>query len=263
MILVYDGTLQGLLTVFAYGRSLCDAPVAIEKSSCPSVGLFDRVEEVDADREVAESMRHRICAEISVRAMDNIRLAFLSEHPGIELFLWRYLALGWKLGSGLDSCLAHPDVHAIHCWARKTAREAHRLKGLIRFREVADGSLYGPFHADANVLPLLAPHFSRRIDRPWALCDTTRSLGAIGREGRYLLGGMMPVEGVPSTPAEQHWQLLWKGFHRSIAIPERVSPRRQRQFMPMKYWDFLVEMDTEHPEGLVHPEGSLRQLSLQ
>jgi hypothetical protein len=35
---------------------------------------------------------------------------------------------------------------------------------------------------------------------------------------------------------------LWRAFHRHIAIPDRLSRRRQRQFMPLKYWEYLVEM---------------------
>ena len=242
MIIHYDGTLAGLLTVFQFCEQEALAPSAIRRPPWPAPGLFDQVADVSTDQAAAAGLRARICRDLSLRAFDNVRLAFLSEHPGIELFLWRYLALGWKLGSRLDCCLAHADVHTVHCWARRTAHEGHRLKGLARFRETADGTLYAPLRADANILPLLAPHFARRLDRPWVLHDVARGLGVIGRDGRYLLGTLATADDLVWSPEETAWQELWRGFHRQIAIPERISHRRQRQFMPMKYWDFLVEM---------------------
>lgn len=242
MIVHYDGSLAGLLTVCRGTLAGGQAPAAIRRPPWPLPGLFDRVAEVATDRQVAAELRSRICREMSPRAADTFRLAFLSEHPGIELFLWRYLALGWKLGARLDGCLTHPDVHTVHCWARRTAREGHRLQGLARFRETADGTYYAPLRADANVVPLLAPHFARRLDRPWVLHDVGRGLGAIGRDGRYLFGELSAPGEIDWAAEELAWQELWRGFHRQIAIPERASRRRQQQFMPLKYWEYLVEM---------------------
>jgi probable DNA metabolism protein len=242
MIVHYDGTLAGLLTVCQQHDAGAEAPAAICRPPYPAPGLFDLVKEVATDRQAAAELRARICRKISPRTVDTVRLAFLSEHPGIELFLWHYLALGWKLGPRLDSCLAHPDVHTVHCWARRTAHEGHRLKGLARFQETADGVLYAPLRAEANVLPLLAPHFARRLDRPWVLHDVARGLGAIGRDGRYLLGTLAAADGIRWSTDEMKWQELWQAFHRRIAIPERISRQRQRQFMPLKYWEYLVEM---------------------
>lgn len=241
MILHYDGTLAGLLTVCQLCIQRRQVPVDIQRPPYPQAGFFDEVEEVVTDTQAAGALRMRILG-LSPRAIDNIRLAFLSEHPGVEMMIWRYLTLGWKIGHGLDTCLAHPDVHAIHCWAGRTAREGHRLQGLARFRETADGTLYAPLHAEANVLPLLAPHFARRLDRRWVLHDVRRALGAIGEGPRYLLGTLEVAGNMDWSSAETSYQNLWRTFHRHIAIPDRVNSRRQRQFMPMKYWEYLVEM---------------------
>jgi len=44
---------------------------------------------------------------------------------------------------------------------------------------------------------------------------------------------------------ERHWQHLWQTFFRRVAIGERLNPRQQRSFMPMKYWKYLVEMEKQ------------------
>lgn len=242
MIVHYDGTLAGLLTVCQSGGQSGRGPGDIQRPPHPAVGLFDEVEEVVTDVRAAADLRDRIARNLSPRTFDNVRLAFLSEHPGIEMMIWRYLTLGWKLGCRLDSCLAHPEVHAIHCWAGRTTREGHRLRGLARFRETADGTLYAPLYADANVLPLLAPYFAKRLDRPWVLHDVRRSLGAIGQGERYLLGTLEAPDESSWSAAELEYQQIWRTYHHHIAIPDRVSQRRQRQFMPLKYWEYLVEM---------------------
>lgn len=242
MIVHYDGTLAGLLTVCRLSIAHSQPPEDIHRPPYPAPGLFDQVEEIVTDGHAAADLRDRIARSLSPRTLDHVRLAFLSEHPGIEIMIWRYLALGWTLGRRLDSCLAHRDVHAIHCWAGRTAREGHRLRGLARFREMTDGTLYAPIYADANVLPLLAPYFARRLDRPWVLHDVRRALGAIGQGERYLLGTLETSDGNSWSAAEFECQQLWRTFHHHIAIPDRISRRRQQQFMPLKYWEYLVEM---------------------
>lgn len=44
---------------------------------------------------------------------------------------------------------------------------------------------------------------------------------------------------------ERHWQHLWQTFFRRVAIGARLNPSRQRSFMPMKYWKYLVEMEKQ------------------
>ena len=128
MIIHYDGTMAGLLTVCLGTASGAEVPTAI---CCPPWPASDRVEEVAViatEESAAFALRTRICRELSPRVYGNLRLAFLSGHPGIELFIWRYLALGWKLGSLLDCCQAHPDVHTVHCWARRAILDGRRRR---------------------------------------------------------------------------------------------------------------------------------------
>ncbi len=40
---------------------------------------------------------------------------------------------------------------------------------------------------------------------------------------------------------EQNIQNLWKQFFDSIAIKDKIKPRLQRQFLPKRYWKYLIE----------------------
>jgi hypothetical protein len=35
---------------------------------------------------------------------------------------------------------------------------------------------------------------------------------------------------------------LWRSYYDTIAIRERLNPKKQRQDMPVKYWKYLTEM---------------------
>ncbi|MFW6294603.1 MAG: DUF4130 domain-containing protein, partial [Halanaerobium sp.] len=34
---------------------------------------------------------------------------------------------------------------------------------------------------------------------------------------------------------------LWKSFFSAVSIKNRLNPKLQRQFMPKKYWKYLIE----------------------
>ena len=165
MIVHYDGTLAGLLTVCRRSEfSGEEEPAQIQRPPYPAPGLFDEIVEVATDGQLAAELRERIGRELSPRSADNIRLAFLSEHPGIEAAIWRYLALGRKVGRRLDCCLAHPDVHAVHCWARRTAPRG------------PPPAWAGPLPRDGRRYPLRAA--LRRRQRPSACLRRTSPAGS-------------------------------------------------------------------------------------
>ena len=102
--------------------------------------------------------------------------------------------------------------------------------------------MYAPVRPDADVLVSLARHFAHRLkDRSWLIHDVRRDQGALFNGRRWVIG-TLTMESEPTLSAEEiQWQELWRTFYDHIAIPERTNPRLQKSFMPMKYWEFLVE----------------------
>jgi probable DNA metabolism protein len=241
MIYRYDGSFAGLLCVCALTLDGADPPQRIERPPYSPEGLFDQVVDIPTCPETARSMRTAVQSKLDNATLASLRLAYLSERPGIERHLWHYLALGWQVGPDLNSYLAHPDVQMVHAWSQRTLREAHRMKGLTRFRELADGTFYAPLKTDTNVLPLLAGHFAGRMDCPWLVHDVARGLGIIGDARRVMLGRICEEAPPQYSSREQAWQELWQNFHAAIAIETRKNPARQKQFMPLKYHEFLIE----------------------
>ncbi|HNX60154.1 MAG TPA: DUF4130 domain-containing protein, partial [Spirochaetota bacterium] len=44
---------------------------------------------------------------------------------------------------------------------------------------------------------------------------------------------------------EKEYRAMWRHYYREIAIPERTNPRCQKNFMPVRYWKYLTERQTD------------------
>jgi len=242
MIFRYDGSYAGLLTVLYRIFARREQPSEIVRREPDQAELFAEIFESATDPELAARLIRAIREHLGAEPLDHLRWAFLAEQPEREMVLYRYLDLGWRARRELDRHLTDAAVARVHKWARRASHESHRLKGLLRFRETADGLLYAPARPDANVLTSLAAHFAIRLgDRRWLIHDVRRDLGVLYDGKRWVIGALT-LEAAPVLSAEEaEWQRLWRTFFDHIAIPERTNARLQKSFMPMKYWEFLVE----------------------
>lgn len=245
MIYRYDGSYAGLLTVLYRIFARREAPDDIVRHEPEQAELFAAFFESNTEPELAARLSAAIRDHLGAETAANLRDAFLSAQGGKEMDLYRYLKFGWRVRRELDRHLTDPAVAAVHRAAYRTRHEAHRFKGLLRFRETEDGLLYAPFRPDADILASLAAHFAIRLgDRRWLIHDVRRDLGAL-YDGRHWAIGALTLETAPTFSAEEdQWQELWRAFFDHIAIPERANPRLQKRFMPMRYWEFLVELPT-------------------
>jgi probable DNA metabolism protein len=52
------------------------------------------------------------------------------------------------------------------------------------------------------------------------------------------------------VPASSQWEDLWRTYHHSVNNEDRKNPNLQRQFMPVRYWKYLTEMQEQGPPPL-------------
>ena len=238
----YDGTFDGLLTAIALLRESGDQPESIAPASQAQMGLFGTPACVKTDIARAEALLREIRARASAGVARTVTYIGLSELPDLELALLEFVSLAFKHGDRVSAYHANPAVRRISEAARKVGVEIHRLKGLLRFRDTAQGFLWGPLEPDHNVVVPVAFHFRRRMPREkWMVHDVRRGLAVRwdGREMLELEGHAIPA--VQLAKAESEVQDLWKTFYEKVSIAERRNPRLQRQNMPRRYWTYLVE----------------------
>jgi len=244
----YDGSFEGYLCAAADCLERGDGhPDFMRDGVDTTGGLFaGDVHVVPVLRDVAMALRGRFVTSVSQEAFATARYAFQSRMEGIELLVWRYLLLGLEMGRRLEGMLTEEPVYSVNRIARKVSHEAHKFKGFVRFREVREGFLYASIEPEADVLPLIAPHFVERVgDRPWMIHDLRRRQAALYDLRGWRLVCGVELTGEPGvTDAEHDYAALWQRYFQRHAIPERHNPKLQQKHVPLRYRKHLTEFTT-------------------
>ncbi len=245
---VYDGSFSGFLTCLyrAFHGDKKPSRIIRKKEYQPS--LFAEEIEISSDEEIAERVQQGIREKLPKKCYDEIYHAYLSELKNIELCIYDYLRLGFILEDKIRDNWEDESVKKVKEAAGKVRSEAHRFKGLLRFREIDDNSFYGPFRPDYNITGLIAPHFADRLSTESGIIhDRDRDIAAAFSQGKWEL---LDSSSIPTpdrddyAAGEENYQQLWRSFFDAIAIEERKNPELQQSLMPKKYWEFLVEKQT-------------------
>jgi probable DNA metabolism protein len=88
---------------------------------------------------------------------------------------------------------------------------------------------------------------------PWLIHDCRRGLGLFAQGRHWRLETIETGQPLIHAEGEKKYQQLWRTFFTEIAIPERRNPQLQKQFLPMKYWRYLVEMENKEDEITISP----------
>jgi probable DNA metabolism protein len=253
MIYVYDGSFEGLLSAAAHAHRQDCVPDEVVRSEMWQPSLLDAACTIATDPAAAHALMQKLRATGSNRIPRNVIYCHLSELPVVETPLVAYILRILRTGARADRHHADTTVRAVHDIAMKVGHEIHRLTGLVRFRELQDGTFWAPVAPDHNVVYSVAVHFSRRLpDQNWVVYDMRRDFGVAWRGKKFELVNMAPevrdtAARIADAPAgviserEAHYQGLWQLYFTTIAIGTRVNPRLQRNFMPQRYWAYLVE----------------------
>jgi probable DNA metabolism protein len=131
--------------------------------------------------------------------------------------------------------------------------------GFLRFSPDGRGRYIARCAPDHFVLPALAPHFTRRFGAaPWAVIDEKRGLALVrdGRGARIAAtgGGQIWAEAGEAPGLESRnqdprgagpWEGIWQSYHRLINIESRKNLRLQKQFVPLRYREYLPEFRSD------------------
>ncbi len=246
---IYDGTFEGLLTALAALTDLGEEPASLTARN-DALSLFGEPVSIATDSARASAFLARIRKGVSEEAARRVVRVGMADRVAAEMPLYRFICIALERGAEVLSYHAHSDVRAVNEIAASVSREIHRLKGLLRFRELEDGRLWAPIAPDHNVSAAVAQHFRRRMPgERWTIHDVARRL-AVGWDGRnWTLRDHANPEEIRLSAREEDVQEWWRAFYREIAIRERHNPRLQAQNMPRRYWEYLVERPTAFQSG--------------
>jgi len=240
--ILFDGTLEGFLcTLHAYYYEGV-SPLIIQEEGLHQPTLDSEEFYVVTDYDQALKIQQAIRKKISPYAEHNVANTFLSAVEDKYMALFRYLLLGFKLGSIVDDHLQEDCVLRVHKLSRYVGREAHLLKGFCRFEEIQGQVYYCAIEPINNVLPILAEHFAdRMINRSWIIHDKRRGKAAVYNGDSYVIADVPREATIQRSENEAHIQELWRTFFHSVNIKERVNPKVQRNLLPLYFRKSMTE----------------------
>ena len=250
MILLYDNSFYGLLTcVFEH---YYHQPVQeIYAKDVFQGSLIDTYREVETEEIKAKRVEKAIREKFSGEGYMALYRTFLSNDYHKDCYILEYLIHGFKLGRKIDNYYSEPFVMNIRKLSKKVGFEAHRFLGLLRF-EQRDKYLYATFEPDHDILPLIAQHFTDRLqEERLIIYDRKRSKAVLANNKQWI------IQEVPRNEAreifdtytlsieEKMLQKLWRGYFEHIAIEGRINPKLQQNFVPKKYRKDILEFQTK------------------
>ncbi len=156
--------------------------------------------------------------------------------------------LAKKLSKGhLFDNLACTNVNKAFSLARGTSRECEHLKGFLRFQELEGNILYSKIGPKNNILTFLMPHFADRFPREnFMIYDSIRGVFGVHAAGRpwYLVQANENPERMKQfklSENEREYQELFRYFCRKIAIEERKNPELQKNMLPLRFREYMIE----------------------
>ena len=253
MSLGYDGSYDGFLTcVFqVFEQNLEVHAITLEERLQAS--MFGGSEVVITDPEKAERVKVGLKKKISTSGQRQLYHSFLSELPGIEMDLLRYIQLAFKDKKFSAKDFGNQTVLKINQTAKHVHREKHRMEAFVRFQLTKDEIFFATIEPDFNVLPIILNHFeSRYADQKWIIYDLKRNFGIFYnlRETSYINFNFKSKEHLNSTnPSiysafEIDFQKLWQEYFKSTNIKSRKNTKLHLQHVPKRYWKYLTEKST-------------------
>lgn len=250
----YDQTFEGLLTaVFdAYFRKTFPDRLLSEGEPLPL--FYDEQFTVVTDSEKAARVWRGLQKKLSASALACIAQSWLSELPEVGMLLFRYIRKAIDAPISIEVNFADPDVLELAKIWKRVDWERLRMLQFVRFQKAVDGTYFAAYEPEFNALPLAIDHFKDRFaDQKWLIYDMKRHYGyyydlhtvtevTFDNEpslGTHLVSGMLDESLMDKD--EKLFQQLWQTYFHSIAIKERLNPRKHKQDMPVRYWKYLTE----------------------
>lgn len=241
MVYLTDGTFEGILTAIFTAYQQKEEPEDILAGEIIQLSMAQETKSIITDTQKSDRVYRAIAEKMSQEAVEMIYRAYLSDCSGKELAIYRFVAIGLKIGKKVCSFLQNPDILKVHDMSRKVMGEMHLFLGILRFKLLKGQIFYARYEPDHNITMLIAGHFAERLsDQPWIIHDAKRDICALYDTVEYVFTQGHPPF-IDEDQPDEVFEMLWKGYFKAIAIESRINPRLQKSFLPRRYWNNLPE----------------------
>ena len=240
-IYLYDGNFSTLIDLITKLLAFKTKPLNICAKNEYQPSLLDETIELELDNNFNINK-----IQISKNIIKTIYYIYLSNNQNKELIIYYFLLNALKYQDKIFTMRNLKCVDASLKISKYVSDENHKLKGFLRFQELENHILYAEISPTNNVLELLSIHFKKRLKNEyWIIKDVGRNMYSIYDKKKYYLisGNNMNILEIKNNEQEENIKKLWTTFFNTIGIKERRNKRCQMNFMPKKYWKYIIEME--------------------
>ena len=246
LVFVVEQTFEGLLTAIFDAYHAGRKPDSFEPSGREQLGLFERRIKIPTDPVKSDRVWNGLKRHLGLKRRQILFEAYLSGQLGVETLIYHYVRDALP-GHDSRQHQTHLDAHIqIEKFSRMVRREAHRMKGFIRFQKTGPDHYLALIAPRYDVLPLIRRHFeSRFADQKWIIYDTSRSYGLSHdchqtQELQLDSTDLTTFDNIDLSE-ERLCQTLWQQYFAAINIPQRNNPKLHLRQLPRRYWQYLPE----------------------
>ena len=254
-VFTYDSTFEGFLTVVFECYLRKTEPIDIEKDNGFQKYLFASRISIPSDPVKAERIWAGLGKKLSSKNRQLPFYTFLSEEPGIEMQIYRFIRKVFSSSFSVEPDFGDPDILRMTQLSWKVKREAMRMLQFVRFQRTNEDHYFCGIEPKYDVIPLTVNHFKNRYaNQKWLLYDLKRDYGifydlkqlqdvTIKKKSFNNLNG--EVDGNVLNEDESLYKNLWKTYFDNINIKERKNLKLQLQHMPRRFWKYLPEVQNK------------------
>ena len=220
--------------------------VHIELAGSNSYTLFTEYIDIKADEEKCRKVVRSIKNKLSEEIFGEVFLATLSDKEDKAEAIYHFLVLAFKEGRRVLSMLGDTRAMRLFEIVRYVKNEWGFSREFLRFKKLKSGGLFAKLKPNNDIITLLAPHFADRLpEENWMIYDERRKVAVVHprRGGWFVTTDEISFDNITYAKDEEEYQKLWKTFFNTIAIKERINYKLQRQVMPLRYRDNVIEFD--------------------
>ncbi|MBQ8886007.1 MAG: TIGR03915 family putative DNA repair protein [Clostridia bacterium] len=229
--------------VFSAYADKCEQSAAITSTAFQSA-FGDEFISVYPDEKKAARVVKKLRA-IDKNCLYELDCILRTPEPDKEQTAFLYIRRLIEKNAPVRGMLAFPEIRRAVDLSARVGTERHRLTGFLRFHETSSGIYYAACTPDNELIDLLMPHFCARFkNTPFVIHDVKREIAGVSDGKSWLLAPAKRADVVFSA-REDGFLTLWTEYYRTVAIPERKNTRQMKNYMPVRYWAFMPEKQSD------------------
>lgn len=208
--------------------------------------LFDNIIKLDLSDN--KDIINYCINKIGINNFNIIYKVFLSNNINKELIIYYYYLNSLKYKENTVYMRNLKCVNIALKINKYVNSETHKLKGFVRFKELNNKILYAEIEPTNNCIGLLTNHFKKRLKNDFfAIVDNKRNIISIYDKKNIIITNKdnIKIDELKYSNNELEIENLWTTFYKTIGIKERKNDKCRMNFMPKKYWKYIIEMSDE------------------